>query len=684
MKLLIVESPNKTTKLKGYLGQGWEVAASYGHIRDLPVKEIGVEGPEYWPSYVTGERSGPTIAKLKKLAQQADEIYLATDPDREGEAIAWHLEQLLCKNKAHKRVTFNEITKTAVQKALANPRQVDKRLFLAQQGRRVLDRLFGYKVSPVLGNKLGQRGLSAGRVQSVALRLVVEREQAIRAFVKTDHFGVRLDFPYTDSDGVSDGSIWSAKWLTEAYVSDDNPYVTDRAIAVAIAAAAERGVKVIKFEEKEQARKPPAPLITSTLQQAAANKLKMSVDTTMKAAQKLFEEGLITYHRTDNPNLSEDGIQAVWEFLRSVGQQGHIPEQPHRWKAKGDAQEAHEAIRPTDFHKRKSETGDEKVDQLYLLIWRTAVACQMRSAVYKVRTALFETIHPPVFDNPVLEGKTAQFNASGRVLVYPGWTVLMNDDYTNEDADENQTLPLLVQGSQQIPQATEILALETKPPRRYSEVSLVKALEREGIGRPSTYASIISVITKRDYVRLEKRLFVPTELGEAIVNALKGHFSFMEVAYTREMEDGLDAIAQGSAIYQSVVAQYDQALDEQLAVFSADTSITAIAQSDTPSYHCPQCGTGVLRRIKGKNGYFWGCSNYQNNCKYTAPDAKGKPGTPKLAEPKSTEHPCPACGQGYMQRRAGKKKGTFWWGCDSYPDCKHTEPDVNGKPKFKE
>ena len=683
-KLLIVESPNKTDKIQHYLGSGWVVAASYGHIRDLPPGEMGVAPPDYRPQYVTGARSGKTIAKLKALARDADEIWLATDPDREGEAIAWHLQQVIGHGKTCRRVTFNEITQSAVAQAIRQPRQVDTRLFAAQEARRVLDRLYGYKVSPLAGNKLGQRGISAGRVQSPALRLVVEREEAIRAFTKTKHFGVAVELP-----GDTDAASWSAQWDSRPLVTDDHPYITNRDIAVAVLEAALPGLVVTAFDEKVQARKAPPPFTTSTLQQAAANRLKIGVETTMKLAQALFEAGLITYHRTDNPNLSQEGVQMVWDYLRAKGQAQYIPEKPNSWKAKDGAQEAHEAIRPTDFHVYEPQSGNAQQDALYKLIWRRALACQMRDAQFQVRTAQLATLAPVAALQGLPPGNTAPppkalFKASGSLRIYDGWMRVADDDYTSEDeAEAANPLPKLTVGAQHVPQDGKVLELETKPPPRYSEPALIRALEREGIGRPSTYASIIGTIQQRGYVEVVKRQFVPTELGTALIQALRGRFDFLEIAYTRGMEDHLDAIAQGKAGYRAVVAHYDQSLDAQLAVFAADSSIQPLAGAEE-TFPCPNCDDGHLRRLKGKNGFFWGCSNYQrepNPCQATLPDARGKPGKPVARIEKSTEHPCPACGEGFLQRRPGKKKNTFWWGCDRYPACTHSAPDDNGKPR---
>lgn len=674
MKLLIVESPSKTKKIAHYLGAGWQVEASFGHVRDLPVHDMGVSAPDYEPAYEIGERSKNQVAKLKMLAKDAAEIWLATDPDREGEAIAWHLNELLGRGKTVKRVTFNEITESAVKKAIAHPRKIDMDLVMAQQGRRVLDRLYGYKISPLLSTKLCEKRVSAGRVQSVALKLIVEREQAIRNFVATEHFGVCLNF----TDGATDD--WQAVWKTETFITDDYPYITDKHAAQIVQQCAENGVIVKSFNEVEHKRKAPPPLITSTMQQAAANKLKMSVSDTMKAAQTLFEAGLITYMRTDNPNLSDEAISALHTFLINKGQAKHIAKTPNKWKAKDDAQESHEAIRPTDFNTREANTGDSNADKLYQLIWRTAVACQMADATYKMRKAVLETLTPVTLENvPNPQTAPAQFIAKGSECIYKGWQMVMRDDYTNEEELDNNNIPNLIEGQTYIPTESQIMALTTRPPRRYSETSLVKALERHGIGRPATYANIIETQLKRQYAVLEKRLFKPTALGEAVSSALDGRFAIMDTAYTAEMESQLDAVAQGRATYCEIVGHYDNALNDELADF---TQAKIKPYGNAQTYPCLECETGQLRKLKGKNGAFWGCSNYQAGCKCTRPDDKGKPGAPQNKSMR-TEYLCPECKKGYLQRYPSKKKkNAFWWGCSEYRSgCTYTTFDNAGKPK---
>lgn len=673
MKLLIVESPSKIKKISSYLGKDWQVEASFGHVRDLPSHEMGVTAPDYVPDYAVVERSKGQVAKLKTAAKQAEEIWLATDPDREGEAIAWHLLELLGKGKIVKRITFNEITESAIQKAVKNPRQIDMNLVMAQQGRRVLDRLYGYKISPALSAKLAKTGVSAGRVQSVALKLIVERERAIRDFKTTKHYSVILDFENNEK-------IWSAKWKADAFIDEDSPYITDIQEVQKVIEAAKQGVIVLRMKEQEKKRRPSAPLITSTLQQAAANKLKMSVGDTMKAAQKLFEAGFITYMRTDNPNLSDEAIASLHEFLHSVGQSEHIADKPNKWKAKEDAQEAHEAIRPTNFALKAAEIDDEQAQALYKLIRRAAIASQMKDAIYKVRTIELQTLSEVELKNvPQPQSSKMTFTASGNKLLYSGWR-LMGDDYSNEDEEEETIeLPELQENIKLQPVHAKITDLETKPPRRYSETSLVKALERDGIGRPATYANIIDTQLKRNYAILKNRVFEPTTLGEAVVLALEGKFQIMETAYTAEMETQLDAVAQGRANYVDVVSHYDTALNAELATFHA----TNIAVHGGTQHLCPRCNTGTLRRIKGKNGYFWGCSNYKATpaCDYVANDDKGEPA--KVQEI-STEYPCPEenC-SGFLQRhQSNKNKKKYWWGCSEYKNgCRYMAFDEGGKPK---
>ena len=497
--LVIVESPNKCKKIQAYLGNGWIVKASMGHVRDLPPKEMGVDLESFQPHYVANERGRKVIAGLKKLSQSADQVYLATDPDREGEAIAWHLQQAL-RLKDPKRIAFNEITQKAIQAALNRAGQIDMALVHAQEGRRVLDRLVGYSVSPALSNAYGS-WLTAGRVQSVALRIVVERELAIKAFQPTPYVEVFLHFE-------TEGLHWSAQWLPGDWLSEGQKHWTDRAFAERVAGFTEVDVQAI--EKTQRSRRPPPPFITASLQQGASVVLKLSPKRCMQEAQHLFEEGLITYHRTDNPNLSDDGIQAVMEWLNSNGYAAHVVDRPNTWKAKANAQEGHEAIRPTSVQKTPDQVkNDLTPDQarLYEMIWKRTVASQMKAARYHV-TQIHLTASEPLDDQPL------RFLAKGEQQAYPGWLLLSQRDVTEEAEQENtQSLPALDEGQHLTAQAGEVKDKQTQPPARYTEASLIKKLEAEGIGRPSTYASILENILKRGYITVVKRKLQAQELG---------------------------------------------------------------------------------------------------------------------------------------------------------------------------
>lgn len=553
MRLVIVESPGKVGKIREILGAGHEVVASVGHVRDLPDKgDIGVEPPAFRPRYVETERGAEVVARLKPAAARADEVYLATDPDREGEAISWHLQQALGL-KQPRRVTFPEITAAAVRKAMAGPRQIDVKLVAAQEARRVLDRLVGWMVSPELSRQ-GGAGLSAGRVQSPAVRLVVERERAIEAFASTRHYGVEITFPGGEGPG---GPPWTALWRVKPHLPPGQEHWLDQAFAERVSRL--RGFTVGAFAETEESRAPPAPFTTSTLQQVASSRLKLRPKATMEAAQRLYEQGTITYHRTDNPNLSDEAVAAIRGLAGAFGLE--LPSQPRRWKAKDGAQEAHEAIRPAHFEVEEAgETDAEK--RLYALIRERAMASQLADARFKVRKAVLLAAEP-------LDQAAIRLDATGRTRVFAGWMALAAEEEDDappegEDAPAGNPVPVLEPG--QILGATggRVVEKKTKPPPRYTEATLVKALEAEGIGRPSTYAAIMETIVRRDYVAVDgKRQLSATLKGTMVVDALCGRFAFVEFAFTREMEEELDAIAGGRADYRSVVARlYDRLVEE--------------------------------------------------------------------------------------------------------------------------
>ncbi|MFZ5605419.1 MAG: type I DNA topoisomerase [Pseudomonadota bacterium] len=566
MKLMIVESPGKLKKIQSLLGTGWTVKASVGHVRDLPVNDMGIDiENDFRPHYVLTERGANVVKQLRTLAQQADVIYLATDMDREGESIAWHLKMALGL-KSYQRIAFAEISKTALQKALAQPRQLNMELVRAQESRRVLDRLVGYRVSPVVGNVFNRRGLSAGRVQTPAVGLVVERELAIRRFVAQDYYDVYLVF------GSDAESAWCAKWQPQNLLTDHQTHWTDRAFAQQVAQV--RTVRVDTYRAEPELRRPPAPFITSTLQQAASVALKLSPTDTMKLAQTLYEQGLITYMRTDNPNLSDDAVQLARQWLSANDFSNDIAADIPRWTSKEGAQEAHEAIRPTDFNVRSIHLGDPdqvRLQALYELIWLRALATQLKPAEYDT-----QAIHLTA----QLENKPLRFVARARRLRYAGWLLLMSADRTEledtrgDDAPEshglpkNCALPVLVPGHTLTATRGQWVACKTKPPARFTEASLVEALESEGIGRPSTYAAIMQGLLSRGYIEVVKRKLHATELGVALFEVLN-HCSFAQTTYTASIEERLDRIAHKQETFLALVGDVNRQLDGEVIQLAA-------------------------------------------------------------------------------------------------------------------
>jgi len=556
-KLLILESPGKVKKVQEILGPGWKVAASVGHVRDLPVKEMGVTAPDFKPQYLPTDRGKDVLSRLAGMVKNAEEVFLATDPDREGEAIAWHLQDAL-KLKNAKRVTYAEITESAIRAALSAPRSIDMALVAAQEGRRVLDRFCGYMVSGPLANSIGATGekLSAGRVQSPAVRLVVEREKEIKAFSSTTHYGAELTFENVDN--ITDG--WKAAFLVKPWLPDSaggQEYLLDKPLAEK--AAALRTLDVLDCAESESSAAPPAPFTTSTLQQTASSSLKFTPKQTMQLAQRLYEQGAITYMRTDSPNLSQEAVHAIRAYCETKG--WPLVETPRTWKSKEGAQEAHEAIRPTHIEiEEAGETVDEKA--LYRLIRLRSLACQLEDAVYAVRTLQL---------GAAMDGKQALFEAKGRTLLSQGWKVLADQEggpHSEGEGEEGEKepsnpVPAMKPGTKATALTGTVTTKKTKPAARFTEASLIRELEKRGIGRPSTYAAIIDTIASRKYVTTEKRFLVPTPLGEKIVFGLCGHFSFIEYDFTRNMEQSLDDIAEGKAEYRAVIASaYDRLSSE--------------------------------------------------------------------------------------------------------------------------
>ncbi len=610
MKLLIVESPNKVKKIAAILGDGWTVMASSGHIRDLPRQELGLDLKSFALTYEFVPRApipgtagkfypggADRVKRLTEAVRSAEMVYLATDPDREGEAISWHLKETLGLHDRHyRRITFDAITPKVIEAAMAKARTIDNKLVKAQEARRALDRLVGWMVSPILRDSIGPKA-SAGRVQSPAVRLVVERERQIRAFKEVRHFGASLSF---------DQGAWSAAWVTKPHLAPGMAYILDEGLARKAASA--RVLRVIEADVSEKREAPPPPFSTSLLLQAASVTLKLNPEITAKLAQKLFEQGLITYHRTDSVNFSEEALTEIRAYSTTKGLA--LPDQPRRFKSKGDAQEAHEAIRPTHCD-QEVLSEDEQQRALYRLIRQRAVASQLADAVYNVTSLKLRALDVTGF----------AYEARGQLMKEPGWRSLTADD-SAEDPDgdpreenEGGRVPALEIGTEIRAADGKVVAKKTKPAPRYTQATLIKKLETEGIGRPSTYPSILGNILNRNYLLETKRFLTPTMAGETLVDALvRSKFSFIDLPFTRAMETHLDEIAEGTRSYLDVVRREYGRLESEIA-----------RHTPGPLAHpCPACGK-ALRRNKGKKGVFWGCSGYRDGCKFTADDDKGKP-----------------------------------------------------------
>jgi DNA topoisomerase-1 len=696
--LVIVESPAKAKTIGKYLGKDFEVLASVGHIMDLPKNEIGVEleNRTFEPTLIVSPGKEKVVAQLKKAALKADEIYLAPDPDREGEAIAYHLALQLGTNakerKKIQRVTFNEITKKAVQEAFQHARDVDQNLVDAQQTRRVLDRLVGYQISPLLWDKV-RRGLSAGRVQTVAVRLIVEREREIGAFKPVEYWTLdALLHPekqgaksfkarFVGIDGeparVANGQDKDGK---AQFISSALP---DGAATEAVVAALEKAKwSLVSVQSQEKQRRPLAPFITSQLQRDAASKLGFNVRRTMGVAQRLYEgidlgaegtTGLITYMRTDSPRVSPDAIQGAREWIgRQLGPK-YLPETANSYKGKKDAQDAHEAIRPTDVSRTPESLtkylSDEQ-QKLYTLIWRRFVASQMMPAVFDVTTAKIAAVSAKT-------GKTYDFRVSGSVLRFDGFLKVYEvvEDKKDEDDESSNKLPDLDNVK-----ALELEHLEpeqhfTQPPPRFNEASLVKVLEEKGIGRPSTYASIINTIQDREYVTKISGRFYPTEIGMVVCDLLVESFPYIfDIAYTAKLEEELDDIEDGKEKWTDLMKGFYGYFEDELK--DADKNMRDIKRMEKKTDEkCDLCGSPLLLKW-GKFGSFFACSAYNKkdptSCTFTKENTAGKPdlNTPEAQEAGEQEEYCENCGRVMVLRR-----GPFgmFMSCPGYnedPPCK--------------
>lgn len=670
--LVIVESPAKARTIKRILDGGYDVRASMGHVRDLPKSNLGVDVENgFEPTYVTLEDKQKVIGQLRKAAAKAEAIYLAADPDREGESICFHLRELL-KPKAERfyRVVFHEITGAAVRRAFENPGQLDADKVEAQQARRILDRLVGYSISPLLWKRIrGAKGLSAGRVQTVALRLVVDREREIEAFVLVEYWSIEALLAQQIPDPVPFlAKLWK--------IDGQEPDLKNRDDAEAIVQALEGALYwVEKVEQKRKRRRPWPPFTTSTLQQAAAKTFGFPPKLTMKIAQQLYEGlplgeegnvGLVTYMRTDSTYVAPEAQAAAREVIARYWGEGYLPPEPPTYKTKvKSAQEAHEAIRPTDPHRTPRQVRpflDEKQDRLYTLIWRRFIASQMKPAVYDVTTVLIPTAQERRQNRlPYL------FRARGRVLVFDGFLKVYEEQKdVGEEKEEESTLPPLTPG-----EGLDLLELIpkqhwTKPPARYTEASLVKELERRGIGRPSTFAAMVALINDRGYVRREKRVLLPTPLGFTVCDALVAAFSeLFDYGFTAKMEDQLDDIASGRAERPVTLEQFWAGLSGALEGAKEKMPVVRLnGEKPQPAGgKCPKCGGKLVRR-KGKYGYFTACANYPR-CKYV-----------QRRKPRTTGQKCPLCGGDLVVRQG--KYGPFV-GCANYPACKYIDREASKK-----
>jgi len=673
--LMIIESPGKRKKLLEILeklrpGEKWRIEASYGHIRDLPSSGIaeghivtGIKS-DFTPTYELSERGTETVAKLSRAVEAADTVYLATDPDREGESISWHLQQALGLINPI-RVSFNDISLPIVKAGLDSPSKIDMPMVAAQEARRVLDRLVGYMVSPELMRQSGEK-LSAGRVQSPAVYLVVTRERERRAFKKTDHFGVRVIFK-------TEGCVWFAEWKTQPhFASEDQPYVLNRGVAEAVASIS--NLEVASCEESEEIRNPPAPFSTSTLQQAASNALKFNPKKTMELAQRLYEQGHISYMRTDNPNIAEDSMSALREAADALGLD--VVAQRRVFKAKDGAQEGHPAITPTYWMTADAgETDEERA--IYRLIRIRAIASQLLPARYAARKITLVA-------QDTVGGHPVSFEGKGRTLLHEGWLKLQNNDAT-EDKDDasdgvaSNPVPPLAPGQVVQVASSKLQAKATIAPKRYTEASLVKELESEGIGRPATYAAIMDNIMSRGYVEVEQRFLKPTALGERVIDALAGNFDFLELGFTSELENDLDDIAKGKAHYRVIIQKlYNRLLEEIEAQKNKVPTFVKVVQT----YPCPLCKAPLRRIARGANGPFWGCTKHPE-CSGTQPDVNGKPGDRKPSVAVLSNFACAKCGKPLVQRELTDKPGVKFWGCSAFKTgCKTAYPDKEGKPNY--
>ncbi|HOV42538.1 MAG TPA: type I DNA topoisomerase [Syntrophothermus lipocalidus] len=641
--LVIVESAAKAKTISKFLGRNYKVLASVGHVRDLPKSKLGVDVEHgFTPQYVTIRGKGEILKHIREESEKSSRVLLATDPDREGEAIAWHLSQAMnLKDKNPCRIEFNEITKDAVTRAVKKPRPIDMNRVNAQQARRVLDRLVGYSLSPLLWNKI-KKGLSAGRVQSVALRLICEREREIESFVPEEYWTIEGEF-------AAGNKALVARLVARGR---EKLEIGSREAVDAILAELETArFTVSKVEKKTKKKNPVPPFITSTLQQEAYKKLGFTASRTMRVAQELYEGlslgeggtvGLVTYIRTDSSRVAEEAQKEALDFVEQTFGKEYRPEKPNVYKSKKTAQDAHEAIRPTSVWRQPERvktflTRDQY--RLYKLIWERFLASQMAPAVYDTVTV-------------EITGGGYVFRASASNLKFPGYLAVYQES-ENEEEDEKRAIPEVQEGQELVARGFKPEQHFTQPPPRYTEASLVKMLEEKNIGRPSTYAPIVDTILRRGYVERKNKQFVPTELGFIVVDLLKDYFpEIMDVEFTASMEENLDRIEEGELNWQETVEEFYVPFSDKLR--KASTEIEKVElKPEEAGKDCPVCGKPMVIR-NGRYGRFLACSGFPK-CRYTE------------SVNEETGITCPQCGRKVIALRT--KKGRRFYGCEGYPQC---------------
>lgn len=658
-KLVIVESPSKAKTIQKYLGDGYEVIASMGHVRDLPKARLCVDVKDnFKPKYSIIKGKEKLVKELKEAAAHSDGVLLATDPDREGEAISWHLAYILGLDEhAQDRVTFNEITKTGVKEGMSNPREIDLDLVNAQQARRILDRLVGYTLSPFLAKTI-RRGLSAGRVQSVAVRMVVDREEEIRAFVPQEYWSIDAKLTAPPLKAV----------FAAAFYGDENGEIKigSKEESDKLFAELEQEEFLVSAVKKGKKNRSPAPpFITSTLQQEASRKLGFQARRTMKAAQELYEGveikgqgsmGLITYMRTDSLRISEDAIREATEYIETRWGGKYLPSKPRHFKSRANAQDGHEAIRPasiaiTPEAVKDSLTADQY--KLYKLIWERFIACQMANCVLNTTQATISA------------GKYI-FKASGFNVAFEGFTALYEES-KDEEEKAGKDLPPLEEGMKLKVKDLKGNQHFTQPPPRFTEASLIKTLEENGIGRPSTYAATISTITSREYVIREGKAFKPTELGEVITKLMKERFpKIVNVKFTAQVEDELDSVQRGDEEWVETLRRFYDDFDKTVQAAKKDMDGVKIRlKEDETDVICEKCGRNMVVKV-GRYGKFLACPGY--------PECKN---IKKIVN--DTGAACPKCGGKIIERKS--KKGRVFYGCSEYPKCDFVSWDPPSKEK---